>query len=123
MQMISAMALQMDAQDKAAAAQAKEILMIKQQQVLESARVDELTDLTHQHDNEIDRIFNPNGHYYSVLGYARNKGMNLSSKDASIVGRKCSSYCKKMGISITKLNDSRYGQVGSYPEHVIALYL
>lgn len=116
MQMIASQALAIDAQNK-------QIELIKQQQALEAARIDELTQLTHQHDNEIDRIYSPNGHYFSVIGYARNRGLKVGIETAKDIGRKCSAYCKGNGIKIEKLNDPRFGSVGSYPESVIELYI
>lgn len=116
MQMIAAQALAIDAQNK-------EIESIKQRQALEAARIDDLTQLTRQHNGEIDRIFNPNGHYFSVIGYARNRGISVGIETAKEVGRKCSAYCKGNNIKIERLNDPRFGSVGSYPESVIQLYI
>lgn len=114
---------QMAVQEQIQIAQAKEIELIKQQQSLEAARIDELAQLTRQHDGEIDRIFNPNGHYFSVIGYSRNRGISVGIETAKEVGRKCSAYCKLNDIKIEKLNDPRFGSVGSYPESVIELYI
>ncbi|WP_309729946.1 KilA-N domain-containing protein [Chamaesiphon sp. OTE_75_metabat_556] len=116
MQMIAQMALEMDRRDR-------ELKFIKQQQALEAARIDELTQLTHQHDGEIDRIFNPDGHYFSVIGYASLHGLKIGRESAKAIGSKCSAYCRKNGISIEKLTDPRFGTVGSYPESVIAQYI
>jgi DNA-damage-inducible protein D len=122
-QILAELATQMAAQEQIQIAQAKEIELIKQQQALESARIDEITQLTHQHDAEIDRVFSPNGHYFSVIGYARNRGIKIGIETAKEIGRKCSAYCKENQIKIEKLNDPRFGTVGSYPESIIDLYL
>lgn len=116
MQMISVMALQIDEQNK-------QIELIKAQQALEATRIDELAQLTHQHDSEIDRIFNPNGHYFSVMGYARNRGIQIGIESAKAIGKKCSIYCKANNIAIEKLTDPRFGSVGSYPEDAIAQFI
>lgn len=116
MQMIAQMALEMDRRDK-------ELQTIKRQQTLEAARIDELAQLTHQHDGEIDRIFNPNGHYFSVMGYARNRGLEMGIESAKAIGSKCSAHCRRNGISVEKLTDPRFGTVGSYPESVIEQYI
>jgi hypothetical protein len=116
MQMIAQMALEMDRRDK-------ELQTIKRQQTLEAARIDELAQLTHQHDGEIDRIFNPNGHYFSVLGYAKNRGLTIGVEAAKAIGSKCAAHCRQNGIAIEKLTDPRFGAVGSYPESVIAQYI
>jgi DNA-damage-inducible protein D len=104
------------------AAQQAEIERLKAVQQLEAQRVDELKQLTQQHDSEIDRIFNPNGHYYSVMGYARNRGVPINITEAAAIGRKCSKHCKENNIKAAQLNDPRFGSVGSYPEDVIALF-
>jgi DNA-damage-inducible protein D len=122
-QMLVEVAQEMARQEQIQIAQAKEIELIKQQQALEAARIDELAQLTHQHDAEIDRIYSPNGHYFSVIGYARNRGLSIGIETAKDVGRKCSTHCKSKGIKIEKLNDPRFGTVGSYPESVIELYI
>jgi DNA-damage-inducible protein D len=74
-QMLVEVAQEMARQEQVQIAQAKEIELIKQRQALEAARIDELAQLTQQHDAEIDRIYSPNGHYFSVIGYARNRGL------------------------------------------------
>lgn len=122
-QMLVEVAQQMAAQEQIQIAQAKELELVKQQQALEAARVDELVEIVHQHDGEIDRLFSPNGHYFSVLGYARNRGLKIGTKTASRIGKQCSAYCKAHNITVEKLPDARWGIVGSYPEDVIELYI
>jgi prophage antirepressor-like protein len=55
--------------DMAQALVAQEEAMLKMQlEQLQAQKLSEIESLTHQHDGEIDRIFNPNGHYFSVMG-------------------------------------------------------
>lgn len=82
-------------------------------------RTDNLEQLTHQHDCEIDRIFNPNGHYFSVMGYARLRGIVMPINVASSLGRKATKLCREYGYEVTKLTDPRFGLVNSYPESVL----
>lgn len=89
---------------------------------LEAQRTTELEQLLHQHEGEIDRIFNPNGHYFSVMGYARNRGLRMPKELAQAIGKKCAKYCRDNSIPIEKLNDPRWGAVGSYPEDIIAMF-
>jgi hypothetical protein len=109
---------------------AKEQAEIKAKQIqleaklaLEAQRTADLEQLVRQHDSEIDRIFNPNGHYFSVIGYARNQGLQMSKELAQSIGKKCTKYCRDNNIEVSKLSDPRWGSVGSYPEDVIAMFL
>lgn len=97
---------------------------IKLEQQLQSQKMAELESLTHQHDSEIDRIFNPNGHYFTVMGYYNNHKLGaISVMEAAAIGRKVTAYCKSKGILITPMKDPRFGMVNSYPEDAIALFV
>jgi KilA-N domain len=122
-QLLADIAQQMAIQEKIQIAQAMKLETIERQLALEASRTDELTQLARQHDGEIDRIFNPNGHYFSVMGYARNRGLEVGIESAKAIGSKCAAFCRRNGISIEKLTDPRFGTVGSYPESVIAQYI
>ncbi len=93
---------------------------IELEQQLANQRLDELEDLTTQHNSEIDRIFHPNGHYFTVMGYfARHNLGSISSAKASAIGRKATKMCREQGIAIQPLEDARYGRVNSYPEDIL----
>lgn len=93
---------------------------LEAQLALEATRVDRLEELVVQHDAELDRVFNPNGSYFSILGYAKLKGFNsISSQEAARLGKLASNLCKKMDLPITKVKDARYGEIGTYPESVL----
>lgn len=69
---------------------------------------------------EMERVINPYGSYYTVMGYAnRNGNRNLTSSVANSLGRKASRFCQQNNIPIEKVNDQRFGYVGSYPEDVL----
>jgi prophage antirepressor-like protein len=94
------------------------------EQQLQAQKLAELEALTHQHDAEIDRIFNPNGRYFAVMGYYNKHQLGaISVKDAAVIGRKATAYCKKHGIAVTPVADPRFGTVNTYPEDVIALFV
>jgi len=94
------------------------------EQQLQAQKLAELEALTHQHDAEIDRIFNPNGRYFAVMGYySKHKLGAISVKDAAAIGRKATAYCKKHDIPVTPVADPRFGTVNTYPENVIALFV
>jgi prophage antirepressor-like protein len=96
--------------------------LLKQQMALESQRVDDIQELVEQHDNELDRIFKPDGDYYTVRGYANKIGIkHLTISEANRLGRKASKYCKQEGIPMDKMDDPRYGYVKCYPERVLGM--
>jgi hypothetical protein len=111
--------------DMAQALVAQEQVMLKMQleQQMQSEKIAEIEAITHQHDGEIDRIFNPNGHYFSVMGYfSKFLKISISIKKASAIGKRCSQYCRANNIPIEPLTDPRFGSVNSYPEHVIEMF-
>jgi prophage antirepressor-like protein len=94
------------------------------EQQLQSQKLAELELLTHQHDAEIDRIFNPNGHYLAVVGYYRKHNLGaIPVQQAAVIGKKATAYCKKHGITVSPVADPRFGLVNTYPEDVIALFV
>lgn len=89
---------------------------------LEAQRTAELEETILQHDAELDRIFNPYGHYYSVIGYANKNGLtNVTFSKAKELGKRASDYCRQNNIPIEKINDPRFGTIGSYPENVLEI--
>jgi prophage antirepressor-like protein len=96
--------------------------LLKQKVALESQRVDGIQELVEQHDCELERIFKPDGDYYSVRGYAKKLGVkNLTISEAKKIGKKASKYCKQEGIPMDKMDDPRYGYVNLYPERVLSV--
>ena len=89
------------------------------QEDLES-KVTNLEELVHQHDGEVDRIFHPDGTYFSIRGYANKLKRKLSKKEASGLGRAATKISQQLEISIDKLEDPRYGAVNVYHESVLA---
>ena len=57
--------------------------------------------------------------YYSVMGYARLKGINLSNNVASGLSRSLGAYCKKNNIVRQEISDPRFGKVWTYPSSAI----
>jgi phage anti-repressor protein len=97
---------------------------IKLEQQLQSQKMTELETLTHQHDSEIDRIFNSNGHYLTIMGYYNNHKLGaVPIAKAAAIGKKVAAYCRANNILITSMKDPRFGMVNSYPEDVIALFV
>ena len=57
--------------------------------------------------------------YYTVAGYARLIGVNVSRNKANSLGRKASKMCKDQTVDVGKVNDEKYGTVNSYPAHIL----
>lgn len=94
--------------------------LMKQQMALEAQRVSELEKVVEQHDCELDRIFKPDGEYYTVRGYASKIGFkNLGLTKAKAIGGEASKYCRANNIPMDKMTDPRYGTVNCYPEKVL----
>ena len=76
--------------------------------------------MVHQHDHEIERIFNPDGHFYSIRAYASKIGIKtLSLTEASSYGKKASALSRQLDIKIDTLPDPRFGTVNVYAESVL----
>ncbi len=86
----------------------------EQQKLLEQAET-RLTAI----EAEQGRYFSPSGSKYTVLGFAKKQGLEISLATSSEKGRKAASMCRKRGIDIERINDPRFGSVGLYPESVL----
>jgi prophage antirepressor-like protein len=60
--------------------------------------------------------------YFSVLGYWRLRGVDLTLTEASMHGRKLTEICNNMGARIDRVKDGRWGYVNSYPEGMLEEY-
>lgn len=68
---------------------------------------------------ELDRFRNGQGHWFTVLGYGRRKGLELSLPQAQQYGRQASALCRQRNIVPEKVSDLRYGLVNTYPESIL----
>ncbi|MBE9037208.1 hypothetical protein [aff. Roholtiella sp. LEGE 12411] len=68
---------------------------------------------------EQDRFNTPSGHKYSILGFAKLQGLEISNKEASAKGRKASALCRQQGVEVERIHDPRFGKVGLYPESIL----
>jgi Rha family phage regulatory protein len=57
--------------------------------------------------------------YMTALAFMRSKGLKAPLKEANILGRKASAYCKSAGITMGSVPDERWGKVKSYPTEVL----
>lgn len=87
--------------------------------VLQQAKNQELTERLEMVEHEQDRYCSPSGHKYTILGFARKHGLEISRSRSSVLGRKASAICREQGINIERINDPHYGKVGLYPETIL----
>jgi phage anti-repressor protein len=60
-------------------------------------------------------VTNAPSEYFSILGYCRNIGIQAEPIQAMRWGKACSQLCRDNCYTIGKVNDTRYGSVGTYP--------
>lgn len=71
------------------------------------------TDLMKQKlNNEIER--------YTVIGYCSLHKIDITRKEAAIIGGACARMCKKENIATESIADPRFGKVNTYPSEIIA---
>lgn len=63
-------------------------------------------------NNEIER--------YTVIGYCSLHKIDITRKEASIIGGACARMCKKENIATESIADPRFGKVNTYPSEIIA---
>lgn len=86
---------------------------------LEAQRNDVIEETIKQHDAELDRVFNPDGSYYTIRGYAKLQKMTLTLTEAKKYGKLASELSKENGFKVDKVKDPRYGEVNAYSEHIL----
>jgi|ERR1700722_2135760 len=60
--------------------------------------------------------------YFTLMGYARRHGLEMSAEEAPRHGKKLTALCASRGVKPGKLDDPRYGYVNTYPESVLSDY-
>lgn len=66
-------------------------------------------------DAELARHQNSEGHFYTVIGFANLNNLQMRSNQAKGLGLRC----KKHKIEKEMVSDTMWGEVGSYPVHVL----
>lgn len=56
---------------------------------------------------------------FTVYGYSRLCGKPVCGNEAQIIGRKAARRCKKLGRSIGRVQDPRFGMVNTYPVEIL----
>lgn len=57
--------------------------------------------------------------HFSIMGYCRNIGKQISLEEAKTYGQKCSRMCTELGFQTGKVPDPRFGTVKTYPLSVL----
>lgn len=90
------------------------------QQLTEQQHLLEAVDMeTQANATELERFKNGHGYWYSIAGYCNLKGVKESIQWMKSQGRKASALCRQKGISPQKVNDPRFGVVGTYPDSIL----
>jgi hypothetical protein len=82
-------------------------------------KVGQLEERVQQHEGEIERIFHPDGKFFSIRGWAKLHKVKVSKQEASDMGRQATRLSKTLGVDIDKLEDPRYGEVNIYHETIL----
>jgi hypothetical protein len=91
---------------------------LDRQEVVEQ-KIGQLEELVHQHDGEVDRIFHPDGKFFSIRGWSKLHKIRVSKQEANDLGRQATKLSKQLGVDIDKLEDPRYGEVNIYHEIIL----
>lgn len=91
---------------------------IERQDITEQ-KVEQLEQRVQQHEGEVERIFHPDGKFFSIRGWAKLHKVKVSKQDASDMGRQATRLSKTLGVDIDKLEDPRYGEVNIYHETIL----
>lgn len=57
--------------------------------------------------------------YFTIMGFAILKGVKVGLSLAGQLGKRAKELCIKRGYFVDKVNDPRFGYVGSYPKEVL----
>lgn len=68
---------------------------------------------------EQGRYMSPGGYKYTVLGFAKKNGLEISSATASTKGKAAARLCRDREIVIEQIHDPRFGNVNLYPESIL----
>jgi hypothetical protein len=60
--------------------------------------------------------------YFSVLGFAKTRNVEMPVSEASKHGKNLTAICVRRGIQVQKLKDPRFGEVNTYPKSVLEEY-
>lgn len=99
----------------------QENILLRQQLAEQAEIIESVEMLADANSYELQRFKNGHGYWYSIVGYAAKHNLSgYSTNKAAALGRKATALCKQAGIAPEKVNDSRFGMVNIYPEHILA---
>lgn len=68
---------------------------------------------------QLETVTSTNLDCFTVAGFAKLQGKQVSMLEASAIGRKAAKVCKESGFRIDKIHDVRWGLVNIYPKKVL----
>jgi prophage antirepressor-like protein len=114
-QMILVMAQQMVANEERIMQVAEEVKQIKAEIKTETHEAKRLAAAA------VD-IHTSNYGFYTILAYCRIHGLPCDIRTAAKHGRAMAQLCRTRGITVSKIRDNRFGEVGQYPEYLLDEY-
>ncbi len=92
------------------------ILMLAQQNVANEQRIKQIEARTAQLEAKYNTS---NADYYTIMGYANLIKKTISYKEAQSYGQRAVALSQKLGLTIDKVKDARFGVVNSYALEVL----
>ncbi len=106
---------QLAAQAANIAAQAAVLVEIESRQHHLEAEVEKQSHKIERLEAEVTR----HDGMFTIRGYAAYKGLPLTLKEATRLGRLAAKMCAEHALDIDKVRDTRYGYVNAYPECIL----
>lgn len=101
---------------------AEMLLLYAQQMVEQERRINEIEgkqNLLEQKIVDIEQRTDTNIRFTTIVGFANRFGIRCPIEQASVLGKKAVSICKKFGYNTGKIPDPRFGMVRTYPDEVL----
>lgn len=98
----------------------QENLELKQQLAEQQHLVEAIGMETDANACELERFKNGHGYWFSIAGWCAKNGIKQSVNWMAAQGKKASALCRRKGIQPVKINDPRFGEVGTYPDSILA---
>lgn len=101
---------------------AEMLLLYAQQMVEQEKRISEMEgkqNLLERKIEDIEQRTDTNIRFTTIVGFANRFGIRCPIEQASTLGKKAASICKKFGYNTGKIPDPRFGTVRTYPDEVL----
>lgn len=98
-------------------ANAQMLVEMEQRQIeiqTQQALLDQRQTITENRMNEIETRVRDNG-FMAVIGFANIHHLKLGNKTLQKLGKQCSAWCRRMGITPEQTRHDKWGSVNTYP--------